>query len=154
MSTSETDLESTVTAMRAFILAAERFRHASAEQADIGISDTIVLSHLATAGGTLTPGQLSERLLLRSGTLTAILDRLTAADFVARTPNPDDRRSVLVTLRPAGKRFVAAGRRRMKAVVTGVLDGQVDTEQLAGQLNQLAEGLNGHTERMLKRAGN
>jgi len=152
MSTSGTDLDDTVSALRALVLAAERFRHASAEQGGIGVSDTIVLSHLGTAGGTLTPGQLSERLLLRSGTLTAILDRLTAADYVTRTPNPEDRRSVLVTLRPAGRRFLAAGRKRMASAVTSVLNSDGTAAELSAQLSQLAAGLDAQTERLLKRA--
>jgi len=44
----------------------------------------------------------------RPSTLTGVLDRLERRDMVARAPNPQDRRSVLVELTPAGQ--VAADR--------------------------------------------
>ena len=152
MSASDADLAATVTAMRGLILAAERSGKASAEQAGIGVSDAAVLNQLAAAGGTMTPVRLSRQLLLRSGTLTAILERLAAAAYLARVPNPEDRRSVLVTLRPAGRRFVAAGRRRLTDVAAGVLDGPTDTAHLTAQLNGLARELNHQTDQVLHRS--
>ncbi len=58
----------------------------------------MILSHLSRSGGRLLPRELSAIMQLRTGTLTAMLDRLEAADFVRRVPNPDDRRSTFVEL--------------------------------------------------------
>lgn len=62
----------------------------------------------------LTPTELYRSLLLSSGGLTKILHRLQAAGLVARTPNPQDRRSSLVVLTAAGAELVE---RVMGAVV-------------------------------------
>ncbi len=50
----------------------------------------------------LSPQQLAESLLLSSGAMTNRLDRLEHAGLVARQPNPDDRRGVIVTLTKQG----------------------------------------------------
>lgn len=50
----------------------------------------------------LTPTQLHEGLMLSSGAMTSRLDRLERKGLIERTPSPNDRRSVLVRLTPAG----------------------------------------------------
>ena len=63
-----------------------------------------VLSSLRRAGApySLTPGVLMNELLVSSGTMTNRIDRLERAGLVSRSPAPDDRRAVLVTLTAAG----------------------------------------------------
>jgi DNA-binding MarR family transcriptional regulator len=51
---------------------------------------------------TMSPGELGEELLLSSGAMTNRLDKLEAAGFIAREPDPDDRRALIVRLTPAG----------------------------------------------------
>ena len=46
-----------------------------------------------------TPGQLAQATGLTTGAITGIVDRLEKAGYAARTPNPDDRRSLLVHIR-------------------------------------------------------
>ena len=50
-----------------------------------------------------TPGALAASLDLSSGAMTSRLDRLEEAGFVRRVADPDDRRSVVVELTPAGR---------------------------------------------------
>jgi len=50
----------------------------------------------------LTPTELYRSLLLSSGGLTKILHRLQAARLIERSVNPQDRRSRMVILTPAG----------------------------------------------------
>jgi DNA-binding MarR family transcriptional regulator len=50
----------------------------------------------------MSPGELGEELLLSSGAMTNRLDKLEAAGFVAREPDPNDRRALIVRLTPAG----------------------------------------------------
>ena len=47
---------------------------------------------------TMSPGELGDELLLSSGAMTNRLDRLEAAGFIAREPDPDDRRALIVRL--------------------------------------------------------
>lgn len=67
-----------------------------------------VLAALRRAGRPyqLSPGQLLRETLVTSGTMTNRIDRLVQRDLVSRTPDPKDRRGVLVSLTPAGKRTV------------------------------------------------
>jgi DNA-binding MarR family transcriptional regulator len=69
-----------------------------------------VLSALRRAGPPfqLTPGALLRATLVTSGTMTNRIDRLAAAGFVSREPDPRDRRGVLVTLSERGQEAVDA----------------------------------------------
>jgi DNA-binding MarR family transcriptional regulator len=48
--------------------------------------------------GPSTPGKLAKYTGLTTGGMTVLLDRLQKAGFVRRAPNPEDRRSVLVSV--------------------------------------------------------
>src|SRR5690349_23524878 len=67
-----------------------------------------VLAALRRAGRPyeLSPGQLLRETMVTSGTMTNRIDRLTDRGFVERSPDPNDRRGVLVGLTPAGKNAV------------------------------------------------
>ena len=57
-------------------------------------------------GFAMSPGELGEALDLSSGAMTNRLDRLEAAGLVAREPDPDDRRALIVRLTPEGVRRI------------------------------------------------
>ena len=61
-----------------------------------------------------TVGALGGRLGMDTGTITPLLKRLEAADFVTRTRDPLDERRVLIDLTPKG--------RELEAEVRGVTD--------------------------------
>lgn len=67
-----------------------------------------VLAALRRAGSPyrLSPGQLLRETMVTSGTMTNRIDRLSERGFVSRSPDPRDRRGVLVGLTTAGKRAV------------------------------------------------
>jgi DNA-binding MarR family transcriptional regulator len=52
--------------------------------------------------GTMPPSELGERLIVTRATVTGVLDSLERRSFVRRSPNPADRRSLLVEITPAG----------------------------------------------------
>lgn len=56
-------------------------------------------------GAAVRPSELAELLHLDRGTLSGILERLVAQDLLHRTPHPDDRRSHLLGLTAAGRKF-------------------------------------------------
>jgi DNA-binding MarR family transcriptional regulator len=100
-----------------------------------------VLSALRRAGPPfqLTPGALLRATLVTSGTMTNRIDRLAAAGFVRREPDPRDRRGVLVTLSEDGRAVV-------DAALTDLLDreqallarlGEDQRQQLADLLRTL-----------------
>jgi DNA-binding MarR family transcriptional regulator len=87
----------------------------------------------------LSPQQLAESMLLSSGAMTNRLDRLEQAGLVARQPNPDDRRGVIVTLTERGQQTADAVLRAYLGVLDQMLaplpPARRDT--LAGLLREL-----------------
>ena len=67
-----------------------------------------MLAALRRAGAPyeLSPGRLLRETLVTSGTMTNRVDRLAARGFVERSPDPDDRRGVIVRLTREGKTAV------------------------------------------------
>jgi DNA-binding MarR family transcriptional regulator len=76
----------------------DRFDQAVASALEIGPSDLRALWVLAT--GPASAGDLSVRLGLTTGSVTALIDRLVRGGFVARETPRDDRRRVIVRLDP------------------------------------------------------
>lgn len=108
----------------------------------------LVLDALAAADGRrLNQRELVGRLQRTSGTLSVRLARLERARLITRAPDPDDRRSVTVTLTDRGLSIVTRARpayaERAAALVDGFAagDGVVALrEQLGGWLHFLAPG--------------
>ena len=71
----------------------------------LALSEMVACEHLRL-DGPLTPREVGERVRLSSGAVTALLDRLEGRGFVARSPHPSDRRSVLVHYKPQEQRVV------------------------------------------------
>ena len=87
----------------------------------LGRSEFDVLATLRRSGRPLSPGRLAAAMMLSSGGTTARLDRLERAGLVQRSPDPDDRRGVLVSLTDRGAALVdgavAAGLRRQQELL-------------------------------------
>lgn len=77
----------------------ERLRTALAQATGLTPTDLDALEHLE-ANGPQTQRALADRLLLTSGGVTVLVDRLEAGGWVRRTKHPSDRRAVLVELAP------------------------------------------------------
>jgi DNA-binding MarR family transcriptional regulator len=67
----------------------------------------LLLIHRQAPGTRLSAGALSERLDISSSAMTNRLDRLEERGLVARERDPDDRRSVLVSITPQGEDVVS-----------------------------------------------
>jgi DNA-binding MarR family transcriptional regulator len=73
---------------------------------DLGLPSTsalIALDALRAAGDAVPPSVLAERVFLTRGSVTSLLDTLARRGWVDRRPNPADRRSILVSITPAGR---------------------------------------------------
>lgn len=81
----------------------DRERRAAFADHDITVWEFDVLAALRRAGASLSPGQLLRETLVTSGTMTNRVDRLAARGLVERTPDPSDRRGVLVAITDAGR---------------------------------------------------
>lgn len=131
--------------LRALLLAGQRFRTALADRFGLSLSEAVVLGHLADAGGQLMPSELTERMLVGSGTLTAIIDRLTDNGHVQRSPHPRDRRRIHITLTTDGRRVVRYAQKHLEQAEAAA------HEACASPLRALAAALHNETERVLRR---
>lgn len=78
---------------------------------EVGLSvpTLLALEQLIEAGKPLPLGQLAARTECGKSHMTQLVDRLETEGLVARTPDPEDRRSVLAALTEEGERRYVAG---------------------------------------------
>ncbi|MEU1074825.1 MULTISPECIES: MarR family transcriptional regulator [unclassified Streptomyces] len=101
-----------------------------------------VLATLRRSGEpyTLSPRQLSATTMLTTGGMTGRLDKLEKAGLLSRSPDPNDRRGLRVTLSDKGREIVdasvTAGLEMQHEVLGGVLDA-AEAEQLNALLRKL-----------------
>jgi DNA-binding MarR family transcriptional regulator len=81
------------------------------------------LAILDGAGDPLSPTVIAERLLVTTASVTSLLDTLERRSLVTRSPDPDDRRRVLVALTSDGKRAVDEFLPQMVALQTAMVAG-------------------------------
>ena len=72
--------------------------------------------------GPLTPSELAGRERVQRPTATGLVCRLEEAGLVLRAADPADGRSSLVSVTPAGRKLLAAGRTRKDAFLSERLD--------------------------------
>lgn len=85
--------------IRLFIAGSILFNSKVAERNGLHLTDMQSINMLDMLGP-MTAGRLAECTGLTTGGVTVMLDRLEKAGFVKREPNPNDRRSVLVSVNP------------------------------------------------------
>jgi DNA-binding MarR family transcriptional regulator len=90
-----------------------------------------VLAQLYRNGKGLTFVELSRRLLVTSGNLTGIVDRLEAAGYVLRAPDTRDRRVIRVELTSAGRELIAEMAPRHASDVREMMNGLSEPDQVA-----------------------
>ena len=100
----------------------------------IALADYLVLGVVRrSAGGVCAPSTICTVLRRTSGGMSLTLDRLEAAGWITREPDPNDRRRVLVRLSTAGMTLAMAvneslheweralvGRRRLRTMVDAI----------------------------------
>lgn len=135
-------------AVRRLVLDGNRFHGALARELGLGPSDLNALGYLYLQGP-LTPRELNRVMEMTSGTVTALLDRLEQAGFVARTVNPRDRRSVHVALTPAGQRASHWVHDSFQTALTNAVPEIPDLsiEQITSVVTALARALAGESTR-------
>lgn len=94
-----------------------------------------VLSALLDAdGNALTQRELMAKVRRTSGTVSVRLARLERAGLVTREPDPDDRRTVTVTLTDRGRTWVEAARPAYEEAAARLVAGVQDSGALAEHL--------------------
>lgn len=125
----------------------DRARREVFRRSDIEPWEWDVLSALRRAGAPfqLSPKQLLQQTLVSSGTMTNRIDRLVGRRFVRRESDPDDGRSILVTLTEDGLIRVDAAITRLVDVEADLLRAlpRAERERLAVLLRKLSLGFDG-----------
>lgn len=83
-----------------------QYNDAIADRLGVSASDLQALFVLSRSGPS-TPGALARHIGLTTGAASRMVDRLVTAGLVTRTPDPTDRRRVIVTARPEALAAVA-----------------------------------------------
>jgi MarR family transcriptional regulator, organic hydroperoxide resistance regulator len=129
------------------VLAVQRAAHAcvhalAAQLADLGLtgSEINALANLANIRGR-TVSELAAAAGVRATTMTSVLDRLERRGLIRRTPQPGDRRAVLVQLTGSGSqvsRAISEAIARLERHALAGLDAAATVGLRAG-LDALAE---------------
>lgn len=79
-------------------------------QAETGLllADNEALLNLAHHDEPLRMSTIAERLIISKGGTTKVIDRLEAQGLVARSPDPTDRRALVVAITPKGREVLAS----------------------------------------------
>jgi DNA-binding MarR family transcriptional regulator len=72
------------------------------ESLGMSAGELLALAYLSV-DGSLGPTELTRRLHITTGAMTAMLDRLAERDYVVRKPHATDRRRIMVTLTKTGR---------------------------------------------------
>lgn len=108
------------------LIAASRALVAVAARSVAGLGTEVTLPQyralvVLASRGSQRGVDLAAELGVNPSTATRLIDRLVRADLVDRRPLEGDRRAVLVTLRPAGRRLVSTVNRRRRAEVARIV---------------------------------
>lgn len=112
----------------------------------LGASQTVAqaLAILDGASEPLTPSEIGERMLVSSATMTSLLDTLERRGWVRRTPNPDDRRSLLIEITDEGRSMsdtFIPGLHNVERRIMSALD-EHERQQLLGLLQRVLDRAN------------
>jgi len=89
--------------MREISIGSEMYRRAYAAELGLAPVEVVVMGHLYTAAGPLTPRAIANLIGFTTGSTTAVLNRVERAGYLARKANPADGRSFLIALTPGGR---------------------------------------------------
>lgn len=108
---------------------------------DITYPQYLVLMVLWEQSEALNIGQLGERLMLDTGTLTPLLKRMEQQQLLTRSRGKEDERQVWISLTDRGRAMQRVAVDWVKAAKSGPRPDGLDTEAMKAQLQLLIERL-------------
>ena len=84
------------------------FSEEAARKAGLASQQHQVLLAIKGFGGSLTVGDLAEKLVIKPHSAVGLVDRLVEAGLVRRSANSDDRRTVWLSLTPAAEKLLVS----------------------------------------------
>ena len=92
-------------------------------------------------GNGITQQELAERLLVTKANVVGLIDRVSAAGWVERRPDPEDRRVNRIHLTEAGRKLAAEAQPGQQALIQRLFEGLAEPE--LRQMHGLLVRLNG-----------
>lgn len=130
-------------ALRRYVAAVTRFRHAVADRFGVGVTEVVAMVHLAEPED-VNPRELAARLDITPSSVTALLDRLEAAGLARRRPHPTDRRKTRVAVTDQGAAMLDEMRTWLRASLASV--DEADLTALTRTLGTIADALEGEPD--------
>jgi DNA-binding MarR family transcriptional regulator len=130
-----------VTALHFVQLTSSHVLTKAASALGIAPADLRVLYFLSVEPNT-TPKRVASHMGLTTGAVTSLVDRLHEGGFAERSPNPEDRRSVLLSLTERGRDAVG----QLTTLYSAAFLESIDPAQmtaLAASLSALSDALSG-----------
>ncbi|MEP9362352.1 MarR family transcriptional regulator [Nocardioides sp. CN2-186] len=123
------------------LLGASRVLVGVAARSLVEVEDRVTVTQFRTlvvlsGRGPLKQGALAEHVGVNASTTQRMVDRLEGAGLVARHPNPESRREVLLTLTPDGEQVVDEVTRRRRREI-GTIVRRMPVEQRAAAVDAL-----------------
>ncbi|MFC4225049.1 MarR family winged helix-turn-helix transcriptional regulator [Lysinibacter cavernae] len=131
--------------LRALVELSGEFEKHLARQLTVNATDLEAMEHLIQAGP-LSPTEIARRLDISTAAVTSAIDRLSTLGHVDRTPNPDDRRGVIVAATPGSAAKAMSVLLPMIYAVDAVLDEFDSNEQavIGRYLERVSEEYSAH----------
>ncbi|WP_202637726.1 MarR family winged helix-turn-helix transcriptional regulator [Bailinhaonella thermotolerans] len=118
-------------ALRTAYHAVERMRAHGSEGRGLSAGALDVLIRLSTSGQGISIGDLARAAGVSSRNVTGLVDTLERDGLVRRVPDPEDRRSVLAEITPAGQAWIEAFRKPSQLAMRAMFQGFTPEELLA-----------------------
>lgn len=105
---------------------------------DITLPRFDLMAQLDRAPNGMTLGELSQRMMVSNGNVTGLVERLVSLNLVERRPAPNDRRAMIVTLTPEGRRTFRALARTHENWIADIFSG-LESEEIETLMKLLAK---------------
>jgi len=97
-----------------------------------------LMAQLERAPNGMTLGELSQRMMVSNGNVTGLVERLVSLNLVERRPAPNDRRAMIVTLTPEGRRTFRSLARMHEGWIANIFS-DLETEEIETLMKLLAK---------------
>jgi DNA-binding MarR family transcriptional regulator len=136
------ELDVLLTSLRGLMRAVDRYRRDLIDVLDLGHAEYLTITELMIRAP-LRAIDIQARTGLAQGSVTALLDRLEQRGLIARQRPPENKRTLSITLTPAGLEMGERIREPVYRTFSDLVDGALigDPTLLAADLNRIAHAI-------------
>jgi DNA-binding MarR family transcriptional regulator len=105
---------------------------------DVTLPRFDLMAQLDKSQSGMTLGELSQRMMVSNGNVTGLVDRLVEQKMIERRPSPTDRRAMLVSLTPEGRKAFRMMARTHEGWIAEIFEG-LSRSEMDGLMQLLAK---------------